>query len=423
MKSIYLLIFLSLFLVNCSDDGDIPVKPIPEPVQKTIPKVQTIDLSEIDQESAKSGGKILNTGNATILKKGVCWGLETSPTINDNTSAEGTGEGNFESTIENLTPYSTYYVRAYATNSEGTGYGEEIIFRTLQINLGKSAIILKTIDGGETWTQVTIDNMYRTRSSFFVDDQIGYAVGEIGTINKTTDGGDTWELQSWGAYILNSIFFIDEYTGWAVANSGTILHTNDGGMKWEEQESPYNQGLTSVYFTDKNNGMAVGPNGVVLKTTNGGEKWNMIETPASTMNAVIFTSNDVGFAGGSREMIKTTDGGNSWTSQYKTGYAIQDFHVLNEETIYSAHSQGYIFRTIDGGENWEELAHLQTYRLRSICFANSKIGYVAGDGGDIFKTTDGGENWTEQDSGINRYIYSIHFFDENKGLAFGLFKE
>lgn len=413
-------------MTACSDDGGIPEgpkpEPEPEPVQKTIPKVKTIDVTEVGQKSANGGGSILNNGNASILSKGVCWGLESLPTINDNISSDGSGDGNFVSKIDNLSPNTTYYVRAYATNSEGTSYGGEVTFRTGQITTGKSMIILKTTDGGENWISVTVENMTQLHSSFFVDDQTGYVSGVLGTINKTMDGGETWELQLSIGTIFESIFFIDKDTGYAVGNNGTIVHTKDGGINWEEQEWGFNGELNSVYFNDLNNGIIVGASGYILKTTNGGVKWETIYTTFrnNSMNAVIMTNENVGFAGNLSGMIMTTDGGLNWTRNYPTPHSVYDFHIVDKNIIYAVGGQGQVLKTDDGGETWETMTEVPTSLLRSVYFVDANIGYVSGDHGYIFKTTDGGETWNKQESGVVRDIYSIEFIDENTGFAFGV---
>lgn len=94
----------------------------------TIPSVSTENISEITSESAISGGVVTSIGGSTITERGVCWSTNPSPTVEDSRSSDGIGSGSFTSTIYGLSPNNTYYVRAYATNSFGTAYGEEISF-------------------------------------------------------------------------------------------------------------------------------------------------------------------------------------------------------------------------------------------------------------------------------------------------------
>jgi hypothetical protein len=102
--------------------------------QATLPTgVTTTTTSVITQSSAISGGNVTSDGGAVITSKGVCWSsLTTNPTITDSKTINGSGIGSFSSTLSGLLPSTTYYIRAYATNSVGTAYGNNtIIFTTL----------------------------------------------------------------------------------------------------------------------------------------------------------------------------------------------------------------------------------------------------------------------------------------------------
>jgi uncharacterized protein (TIGR02145 family) len=85
----------------------------------------TTNLVTASSETATSGGNITDDGGSSITARGVVWSTSSAPTINDNKTEDGTGTGNYNSTLTGLTPSTLYYVRAYATNSSGTGYGEE----------------------------------------------------------------------------------------------------------------------------------------------------------------------------------------------------------------------------------------------------------------------------------------------------------
>lgn len=97
----------------------------------TIPVLNTIVVASIGGTTARSGGNITNDGGAPIMNRGVCWGINQNPTIgNGNESSSGAGTGVYTSPIMNLAPNTTYYLRAYATNSVGIAYGNEVNFTT-----------------------------------------------------------------------------------------------------------------------------------------------------------------------------------------------------------------------------------------------------------------------------------------------------
>jgi len=100
--------------------------------QKCIPVVSTGSVSFITETSAQGGGNVTSDGGATVTKKGICWSTLQNPTISDSFTSDGSGTGSYSSLITGLTCGTTYFVRAYATNSSGTAYGNQISFTTNQ---------------------------------------------------------------------------------------------------------------------------------------------------------------------------------------------------------------------------------------------------------------------------------------------------
>lgn len=108
------LIFMLLFFSNC----------------KHKPTVNTEPITEIETTQAKAGGVVTNSGNSAVVDRGVCWSTSSSQLIEDNKTHDGIGLGYYRSIMTHLTPNTMYYVKAYATNSKGTGYGNEVSFST-----------------------------------------------------------------------------------------------------------------------------------------------------------------------------------------------------------------------------------------------------------------------------------------------------
>ena len=95
------------------------------------PTVTTAPIINITQTTATSGGDVNDNGGGIVTTRGICWGTAPNPTISSNTTTnDGTGIGSFTSSIDGLSENTTYYVRAYATNNNGTAYGEELLFYT-----------------------------------------------------------------------------------------------------------------------------------------------------------------------------------------------------------------------------------------------------------------------------------------------------
>lgn len=123
--SIHLLISMGLFLMFASscekNDGD---------NNGGIPVLATTLVTHITPTTAISGGKISHGSGTDVTSRGVCWSTSQNPTVADNKTTDGSGHGNFISHISGLSKDTKYYIRAYAINSLGTGYGQQLLFTT-----------------------------------------------------------------------------------------------------------------------------------------------------------------------------------------------------------------------------------------------------------------------------------------------------
>jgi uncharacterized protein (TIGR02145 family) len=101
----------------------------------TLPALSTNTLSSITQNSGVSGGNVTGDGGAAVTSRGVVWSTSQNPTIASNSgrTTNGSGTGSYTSSLSGLSPRTTYYIRAYATNSAGTQYGEQRSFSTQSV--------------------------------------------------------------------------------------------------------------------------------------------------------------------------------------------------------------------------------------------------------------------------------------------------
>ncbi|UCH15135.1 MAG: hypothetical protein JSV22_04005, partial [Bacteroidales bacterium] len=100
------------------------------PADITVPTVTTTEVTDVTNNTAVSGGNVISDGGASVTAKGVCWNTSENPTLLNTYTNDGAGTGIYVSNLTNLAINTTYYVRAYATNSVGTAYGEQKSFTT-----------------------------------------------------------------------------------------------------------------------------------------------------------------------------------------------------------------------------------------------------------------------------------------------------
>lgn len=115
------------------------------------PYVKTLSVSDITYHSATCGGAVTYDGGQEVIEKGVCWSTSIEPTIDDASCVSGS-DSEFEFAVEmtNLEANTTYFVRAYAVNSLGVGYGEQISFTTLGFFNGHTFVDLG-LPSGTLW--------------------------------------------------------------------------------------------------------------------------------------------------------------------------------------------------------------------------------------------------------------------------------
>ena len=218
----------------------------------------------------------------------------------------------------------------------------------LAFTFAAAAVLLSTPLHGQDWKLVesgVTDNLY---DIFFVNKQVGWAVGEDSTIIKTTDEGATWFQQTGGyAGEYRCLFFLDEQRGWIGGTGGLVLHTTDGGESWEKQETELLDTVNDIDFVNDSVGWLTGelPRdecnvcGAVLKTSNAGSDWIVkLQTPVKDtvsdnnrldgrLNTIDFITEEYGCVGGHWFsdiyypgcVICTEDGGASWHN-YPSGF-------------------------------------------------------------------------------------------------------
>lgn len=348
-----------------------------------------------------------------------------------------------------------------------------ILFSTLIICGGLNA---------QDWNWLSPKPQGNTLNSvFFTDVNVGYAVGEAGTLMKTSDNGNSWNLIETGFYCnITSVFFTSATTGFMVTasdrygkcniyrtrdegmtwtrvyksedgdlltvffindrigfaggfsenlffeESSVLLVTRDGGDTWENIDINLGQRISSIYFTSQSRGYIssctghLGGYGSIGRTDDGGLTWSVIST--GSLNSIAFVNLNTGIAVGERgKIIKTSDGGNSWL-EIESGVLNDLFKVLfiNENVGYATGSKGTILKTENTGETWIKMDSLTPYDLYSFGYdKNTHVSCVVGINGIILTNLAGSDNWNNASTSNTVDLSSIFFTDENTGYMCG----
>ncbi len=265
----------------------------------------------------------------------------------------------------------------------------------------------KTMDGGLTWTHQPNAPDTTKYDVYFVNENVGWSIGFNGLIIKTTDGGNNWFSQTnWSVTTrtLYGVYAVDENNVWVVGNNETILKSTNGGDTWTALPAIFSPETSyrGVYFLDVNTGFVIGNRSRIAKTTDGGNTWTPVNTPTGTVQlwTVDFNSQGVGLAvGASSQVWRSTDFGNTWnliTGFPSTSIIFYSGRFGSDNIAYISGGSGYFFKSTDAGLTWETAGYRFTsQRIRDVSFADNNNGYVVGTN-LVAKTTDGGKTWAEQ---------------------------
>lgn len=180
------------------------------------PYVSTTAITSIANTTAYSGGNSIIDNGSPITQKGICWGTSVNPTISGSYSINGSGNSDFTYQMTGLAENTTYYVRAYTTNSIGTSYGNQLSFKTLGlpivetvsiVSITSSSCVVNTnvvsgaghsiIERGICWDTTGTPNI----GGDFTDNGTGtgtFATGIIGLIANTTYYARSYAINSVG---------------------------------------------------------------------------------------------------------------------------------------------------------------------------------------------------------------------------------
>jgi photosystem II stability/assembly factor-like uncharacterized protein len=281
--------------------------------------------------------------------------------------------------------------------------------------VGYNGDIYKTKDSGITWEKKNSGTTLHLFSVFFLDENVGFVSGQASSgcldadcdkgcvLLKTTNGGETWTKTFFPDYTrILSLKFFDALKGMAIIHTPDLPNsrdeyvatTSDGGINWNLLDLAIKPSYNKLFFVD-NLVFVAGENQKIFKSSDYGYNWQTINTPIEAYNDVrniYFYNESIGYIDGITSVYKTTNGGLKWI---KTNFPFTNFgtiHFYNE-------NEGFNIETVavyDGGE-------FPTFK-GSICY----------------KTTNGGVSWSKSELLKTLYLGLTYFPQRNLGYGFNL---
>jgi len=188
------------------------------------PTLTTSSISSITSTSVNGGGNISSDGGAAVSARGLVYGTSANPTLSNTVLTIGSGTGSFSGTLTGLTPNTTYYIRAYATNSAGTGYGNEVSFQTLPVAV---PTLITTDASGITQTTVTSGGTISNDGGATITERgivYGTSTNPTTSNTKVTSGSGTGSFSvNVTALTPNTTYYIRSY---AINSAGTGYGNN-----------------------------------------------------------------------------------------------------------------------------------------------------------------------------------------------------
>lgn len=255
-------------------------------------------------------------------------------------------------------------------------------------------IVIKTTNGGTTWTQLWTGTDQGIEGISFPDMNTGYVCGWSGYFAKTTDGGVNWTVQTPGTdiYFYTEVVFKDALHGVAFAqtNSGAgAWVTSNGGTSWTQSTGLAGIPYDACYVTGSTYYLCTN-GGTIQRSTDDGLTWSSVFSGGGLLLGIDFFNSNIGIAGSEDGWIfKTYDGGISWQAQ-QTAFGQPLWHSfgwLNQNEVYSVGTPEFIYKSLDGGTTWNDDFPMSTYNpaLYEVIFTSDGIGYICGSQGWFYR--------------------------------------
>jgi photosystem II stability/assembly factor-like uncharacterized protein len=217
-------------------------------------------------------------------------------------------------------------------------------------------------------------------------------VGSDGTIMRTADGGASWTTVHTAATALFAADFDGVGNAVAVGGNGTILRSSDRGLTWAvAATSPTSEELRAVHLSASGLTTVMQSNRLYRGATSA--LWQLIPSTIDLSQGDLAYSPDGNTAiavGSGEAVLRSENGGVSWSEVSIGSHRLMGVGFASNSVVFAVGSGGIVLRSGDGGATWQEQPVVTTNALIGVAFASASRGVLVGDGGTILRTTSGG---------------------------------
>jgi photosystem II stability/assembly factor-like uncharacterized protein len=302
--------------------------------------------------------------------------------------------------------------------------------------LTQDGSVFKTTDGGDTFARKTsipgtpsAGGSNKPTDIFFTDNNTGVAStagGGDGKLYRTIDGGNSWTEVADTNRPLRGLRFLAGGIGYAAGDGRTLLRSVDSGATWTPQALtgvPGTLGLASVGCANATTCLITeSSGGRLVRTTDGGATGSSITPSTQRIFAAAFASATRAVAVGNEgATVESDDGGLTWSpiGGRVSGRDFQRLRSSSAQLAQAGGANGNLARTTDGGVTWSTVGVPTTQSVLDNSFPTSDVGYALDTGGGAFKTQNGGTSWSLLSTGTTAAPNAILAVDPSTILLIG----
>jgi photosystem II stability/assembly factor-like uncharacterized protein len=263
------------------------------------------------------------------------------------------------------------------------------------VAVGEHGVIVISEDKGASWHQAASPVSVTLTSVYFVNSTEGFVTGQFGVVLRTQDGGRTWTRVLDGITAAHLAVTAAAQLVAAAPKDPTALAALAEAHRLVAQgpDKPF----FDSYFSDAQNGFVIGAYNLIYRTADGGRSWTAWmshtgNTKRFHLYAIAADGGDIYIAGEQGLVLRSIDGGQSF-QQLSTPYAGSFFSVATAPSgeVVIAGLEGNAFRSVDQGVSWQQINGLPPVGIVSVTFGSDQKLWLANQAGQIFWSLDGGK--------------------------------